>query len=108
MIAKSLCRRLSALLFVVSLPWFASAADVIDWSAAERVADGIELASLSRSEPRLIKAKAMRVDLSVKSLFFTGNGRDARWGQPMPYYTNLVIRTRRVTAEEFLMNARAR
>ena len=89
--------------------WYSSVADVrpVDWSASERISDGIGLISLSRDEPRLIKAKAMRVDLSAKSFFFTGNGRDARWGKPMPYYTNLVIRTRRVTAEEFLMNARA-
>ena len=81
--------------------------DEVDWAGAERVSDGIALTSLSRNEPRLIKAKAIRVDLTMKSLFFTGNGRDARWGMPMPYYTNLVVRTRRVTAEEFLMNARA-
>ncbi len=93
----------------VGMVWYASVADVrpVDWSDSERISDGIVLISLSRDEPRLIKAKAMRVDISDKSLFFTGNGRDARWGMPMPYYTNLVIRTRRVTAEEFLMNARA-
>ena len=81
--------------------------DVVDWTDAERVSDGIGLISLSRKDPQLIKAKAMRVDLSAKSLFFTGNGRDARWGKSMPYYTNLVVNTRRMTAEEFLMNARA-
>lgn len=81
--------------------------DVVDWTDAERVSNGIGLISLSRNEPRLIKAKAMRVDLSMKSFFFTGKGRDARWGTTMPYYTNLVVNTRRMTAEEFLMNARA-
>jgi len=85
----------------------AAGGDVVDWTDAERVSDGIGLISLSRKDPQLIKAKAMRVDLSAKSLFFTGNGRDARWGKSMPYYTNLVVNTRRMTAEEFLMNARA-
>ena len=105
--SRELSRLVAAIIAAAISVLPAVGGEAVNWSAAERVADGIELASLSRSEPRLIKAKAMRVDLSVKSLFFTGNGRDARWGQPMPYYTNLVIRTRRVTAEEFLMNARA-
>ena len=94
---------------VVATVCFPSQASVeaVNWNAAQRVADGVDLVSLSRIEPRLIKASAMRVDLSMKSFFFTGNGRDARWGTTMPYYTNLVVNTRRMTAEEFLMNARA-
>ncbi|MBR3220669.1 MAG: phosphodiester glycosidase family protein [Kiritimatiellae bacterium] len=86
---------------------FAFAAIGPDWSSAERVSDGIALVRLSYDAPRLIKAQAVRVDLSDKSLFFAANGRDRRWGRPMPDYTNLTVRTRRVTAEEFLANARA-
>ena len=86
---------------------FATTVFGVDWSAAERVSDGIELVRLSYEQPRLMKAQAMRVDLSDKTLGFTANGRDERWGKPMPYYTNLTIRTRRVTVEEFMMNARA-
>ena len=97
--------------FFVALAVFAGAvsfaADCTDWSAAERVSDGIALVRLSYDTPRLMKAQAVRVDLSDKSLFFTANGRDRRWGRPMPDYTNLIVRTRRVTAEEFLANARA-
>lgn len=81
--------------------------DAVDWKGAERVVEGVEMVRFSRSAPRPIKAIAMRADLSVKTLFFTANGRDAKWGEPMPYCTNLVVRTRRVTAEEFLLNARA-
>ena len=97
-----------AVAFLAAAVSLSSAADgkPVDWARAERVSDGIELVKLSRSEPRLIKAMAMRVDLANKALFFSANGRDERWGRPMPYYTNRVIRTRRVTAEEFLMNAR--
>ena len=100
-------RRLAAVLAAMACIQSLADGKAVDWGSAQRVADGLELVRLSRSEPRLIKALAMRVDLSTKSFFFTGNGRDAQWGKPMPYYTNLVIRTRRVTAEEFLMNARA-
>ena len=108
MIQRGIMKRLAAAVFAAAVSVLpAVGGDAVDWSGAERVSDGVELVSLSRSVPRLIKAKAMRVDMSAKSLFFTGNGRDVRWGMPMPYYTNLVIRTRRVTAEEFLMNARA-
>ena len=96
-----------ALAAFVGAASFSFAADRIDWSAAERVSDGIALVRLSYDTPRLMKAQAVRVDLSDKSLFFTANGRDRRWGRPMPDYTNLIVRTRRVTAEEFLANARA-
>ena len=92
---------------VAAFAAFASTVFGVDWSTAERVSDGIELVRLSYDQPRLMKAQAMRVDLSDKTLGFTANGRDERWGKPMPYYTNLTIRTRRVTVEEFMMNARA-
>ena len=97
-----------ALAFAAGLVHFACGASAsVDWSAAERVSDGIALVRLSYESPRLMKAQAMRVDLSDKSLFFAANGRDGRWGQPMPFYTNLTINTRRVTAEEFMRSSRA-
>ena len=93
----------------VGMIYLPSVADgnLVDWSTAERVSDGVALVSLSYDSPRLMKAKAMRVDLFDKTLAFTANGRAERWGQPMPGYTNLVIRTRRETVEAFMMNARA-
>ena len=93
----------------VGMAFWPSFADgnLVDWATAERVSDGIGLIRLSYDKPRLMKAQALRVDLSNKSLAFTSNGRDARWGQTMPLYTNLTIRTRRMTVEEFMMNARA-
>ena len=54
-----------------------------------------------------MKAYAVRVDLSDKSLAFTANGRDKDWGLPMPDYTNGIIRTKRVTVPDFFANARA-
>ena len=95
-------------LFVCLLGFYSAVAEgVVDWSAAKRVSDGVEMVRLSYDNPRLMKACALRVDLFNKTLAFTANGRDKRWGRPMPDYTNLTIRTRRVTVEEFMMNARA-
>ena len=98
-----------AFLLLTYMTWFSSVAAVnpVDWSQAERVSDGVEMVSLTYEQPRLIKAKAMRVDLFDKSLAFTANGRAEQWGQPMPGYDKRTIRTRRVTVEEFMMNARA-
>lgn len=94
---------------VAVLAWLPvqSTGEQVDWSSAERVTDGIDMIGLSYESPRLMKAKAIRVDLFNKSLAFTASGRADRWGQPMPGYTNLTIRTRRETVEEFMMNARA-
>ena len=79
----------------------------VDWSQSERVSDGIEMVGLSYDTPRLMKAKAMRVDMSNTNLFFVANGRADRWGRPIPGHTNYVAGTRRMTVEEFMMNARA-
>ena len=105
----SSCVRLPLLVLCVCLSGFSAAAigDPVDWSSSERVVDGVEMMRLSYGQPRLMKACAMRVDLYNSTLAFTANGRDERWGRPMPGYTNLTIRTRRTTVEEFMMNARA-
>ena len=95
------------LILVAALALLAATAPGVDWSAAERISDGIALVRLSYDSPRLMKAHAVRVDLSDKSLSFTANGRDKDWGHPMPDYTNEVIRTRRVTVCQFFDNARA-
>ena len=79
----------------------------VDWSSAERLFDGIDFVRLSYDKPRLMKAQALRIDLGNKTLAFTSNGRAGRWGRPMPDYTNLTVSTRRMTVEEFMMNARA-
>ena len=78
-----------------------------DWSVAERIDKSISLLRLSYDQPRLMKAHAVRIDLSDRSLAFTSNGRDKDWGRPMPDYTNGIIRTKRVTVPDFFANARA-
>ena len=101
--ARLICACAAVLLFSVALADYAP----VDWSSAECLFDGIDLIRLSYDNPRLMKAQALRVDLNDKSLAFTSNGRDERWGQSMQGYTNLTICTRRMTVEEFMMNARA-
>ncbi len=78
-----------------------------DWSAAEVIADGVRMVGISRTEPRLMKGRAVRVDLADRSLTFTATGRDRDWGKHMPDYTNSIIRTRRVTVDEFMAQAHA-
>jgi len=102
--------RLHLVFSLVACAAFANAAaisDAADWSAAEKISDGVELMRLSYDEPRLMKACALRVNLSDRTLFFTSNGRDKRWGMPMPGYTNRTIMTRRATVTDFMRNARA-
>ena len=107
--ARILSRPLSVLAFFVCLSWLPVVAwgDGVDWTTGEHLYEGVDLIRLSYDQPRLMKACAIRVDLFNKALTFTGTGRDARWGRPMPGYTNLTIRTRRETVEEFMMKARA-
>ena len=84
-----------------------AALPICDWSVAERIDKSISLLRLSYDQPRLMKAHAVRIDLSDRSLTFTSNGRDKDWGLPMPDYTNGIIRTKRVTVPDFFANARA-
>lgn len=81
-------------------------ADPIRWESAETVRDGVKLAKFERTEPQLMKIAAMRIDLTLKGLSFTGTPRDPDWGKPMPDCTNRIIRTLRVSTAEFIRNAR--
>lgn len=85
---------------------FAAFAAPIDWESAPAVQKGVRLVHIERTEPRLMKAYMMRIDLKTPGLRFTGTRRDADWGRPMPDYTNGIIRTRRVTTERFLLAER--
>lgn len=70
-------------------------------------------------DTRLMKIIAMRVDLKLAGLTFTGLGRDEKWGQPMPdhepwkYFPDrkdakpATIRTLRTTVPNFMKNNRA-
>ena len=102
----SLVLALSSLFLSVAVRCLAALAPC-DWSAAERMDASISILPLSYEKPRLMKAHAVRIDLSDRSLAFTSNGRDADWGRPMPDYTNGIIRTKRVTVPDFFANARA-
>ena len=93
-IAVCLCRALSG-------------AATIDWDNAKDVQTGVKLLRLETDDPRLLKINIMRIDLRTPGLQFTGNGRDADWGKPMPDYENTIIRTKRVRTRDFLLNARA-
>ena len=94
------------------VPLFCAAAAKAEsgyWSEAETLRDGVKLKSLSFTEPRLMKAWMMRIDLRTPGIGFTTTERDGRWGEPMPDYTNGVrlIRTKRERTADFMMRRRA-
>lgn len=98
------------LLFLFAALAFAGCASSgIDWSKAQPIADGIKLTELDMTEPRLMKAFVMRVDLKTKGLKFTGTPRSDLWGEPMPDLTNRIckIHTRRQTTVNFVKQQRA-
>ena len=69
---------------------------------------GVRLLTIEKTEPRLMKIKIMRVDLTLPGLAFTGTGRAEHWGEPMPDYTarEIPIRTLREETRQFMKNAR--
>ena len=76
------------------------------WTQAEPVQTGTLFRRIDRTEPRLMKICAMRIDLSTPGLVFTGTGRDVDWGKPMPDFPSLNIATLRVRTRDFLLTAR--
>lgn len=80
----------------------------IKWSQAKPIAKGVKLAELDLTEPRLMKAFVMQVDLKTEGLKFTGTPRADNWGEPMPDLTNRVckIHTRRQKTVTFMNEQR--
>ena len=79
-----------------------------NWRLAEALYPGIRHAAVAAQEPRILKINAMQIDLSNPKLCFLATARDEDWGQPMPDYPSLEIRTKRITTREFLLQARER
>ena len=85
----------------------------VDWTKAKTVQTGISLLSLEYTEPRLIKAYIMRVDMSTPGLRFMGTPRDPDWGKPMPDWKEkkpeakpIPIHTKREKTNVYLETAR--
>ena len=80
-----------------------------DWQSREvkNSVPGIMYVKLEYDSPRIIKAAAVRIDLTTPGLRFKVTPRDRDWGKPMPDYSNpeYVIRTRRVTTRKFMEQA---
>lgn len=79
------------------------------WRDAQEFRDGVKIKELSFSEPRLMKAWVMRVDLKTPGIGFVTTERAARWGERMPDYTNgvRIIRTKREKTADFMLRKRA-
>ena len=78
------------------------------WSGAQKIHRGVKLKELHFEEPRLMHGYVMRVDLKTSGISFVTTGRDPKWGEVMPDYTNGVkyIRTRRETTVDFMKRYR--
>ena len=71
------------------------------------VSEGILYKHLTLSEPRPLNIFIARIDLENTSMHIEGTPRDELWGQPMPDYPSLTVRTRRVTTTQFIKDRRA-
>ena len=56
--------------------------------------------------PRRMAINAVRVDTAHPGIRFHATGRDSLWGQPMPDYPSMTVRTRRQTTRDFLSTSR--
>ena len=78
------------------------------WSDAQDVRQGVKLKTLELSEPRMMKAWVIRIDLETPGIGFVTTERAENWGEPMPDFTNGVrlIRTKREKTADFMMRKR--
>ena len=59
-----------------------------------------------KADVRPMKIYAMRIDLKLQGLAFTGTGRADGWGKPMPAAPDQAIRTYRITTADFMKGCR--
>ena len=71
----------------------------------KKVCKGVVYTQLELKSPRLMKIAVVRVDLQAAKFKFKITPRDPDWGKPMPDYPKGIIRTKRVTCREFMLNA---
>ena len=79
------------------------------WRQSVEMHKGVTLRAYALDKPRLMKAFVARIDLGAPGVGFTATDRDAKWGEPMPDYTNrtVLIDTKRETTPAFMMRRRA-
>ena len=81
---------LPAVLILLFAPIGAGWATEGYWRDARDVREGVKLKELSFTEPRLMKAWVVRVDLKTPGIGFVTTERAEQWGRQMPDYTNGV------------------
>jgi hypothetical protein len=96
------------LLVALSLVSFLCQADDSYWNDVQDLRPGVKLKELSLTNPRLMKAWVMRIDLQTPGIGFVSTERAAEWGEPMPDYTNRSFRicTKREKTVDFMMRKR--
>ena len=98
--------RLALCLIAAPSLFHALRAESFDWAAASELYPGILHIRVSVTEPRLMFVNAVRVDNHHPAVRFRTTDRSPSWGQPMPNFPDLVIRTDRQTSRNFLRSNR--
>jgi hypothetical protein len=70
------------------------------------VGPGILHSKFTVMSPRRMAINAVRVDTAHPGIRFHTTGRDSLWGQPMPDFPSMTVRTRRQTTRDFLSASR--
>ena len=98
--------KVQRVILLLSVLWGFVSAQAVDWNSAKTIYPGVKLVSLKKDKPRLLRMFIMRIDLKTPGLTFAVTGRAPGWGNPMPDYPKLPIRTRRTTTGTFMSEAR--
>jgi hypothetical protein len=99
--------RTAALLVALLLAWVTGAgAETFDWSGVPEIHPGVQHARTTNTVPRRMVINVVRVDTQHPAIRFRTADRDPQWGQPMPDYPSLPIRTRRQTTRNFMLEKR--
>ena len=101
-------KKLKAILILVALSSAGCVSEHAYWRDAQDVRRGVKLKTLELSEPRMMKAWVMRIDLETPGIGFVTTERAENWGEAMPDFTNGVrlIRTKREKTADFMMRKR--
>ena len=70
------------------------------------IAPGILHSKFTVTSPRRMAINVIRVDTAHPGIRFRTSGRHSLWGQPMPDYPSMTVRTRRQTTRDFLSASR--
>ncbi len=95
--------------FLALIITFSAMANNSYWRNVRDMRRGVKIKELSLTEPRMMKAWMVRVDLKTSGIGFVTTERADEWGEDMPDYTNKVmkIHTERERTIDFMSRKRS-